>query len=99
MVLLLNLVSELQMLNFGAHPDGAKLLNFGRLGKGWRSVGGSRIPASLGEVDEVRGSTCLSSNPCDHRLFKMRKGPYKHGVPCMLQGRERTVAHLAWLTP
>lgn len=45
-VLLLNLVPEMQMLNFGAHPDGAKLLSFCRLGQGWHHVGCSEIPAS-----------------------------------------------------
>jgi hypothetical protein len=50
-VLLLNLVLEMQMLNLGAHPDGAKLLNFGRLGQGWHSVGGPGNPASLEEVN------------------------------------------------
>lgn len=50
-VLLLNLVLEMQMLNFGAHPDGVKLLNFGRLGQGWHSVGGLGNLASIEEVN------------------------------------------------
>lgn len=51
-VLLLNLVPEIQMLNFGAHPIGAKLLSSRRLGQGWHRVGCSEIPASQEEVNE-----------------------------------------------
>ena len=46
-VLLLNLVPEMQMLNFGAHPIGAKLLSSCRLGQGC-----AEIPAFQEEVNE-----------------------------------------------
>lgn len=72
-VLLPNLVLEMQTLNFGAHPNGAKLLNFGRLGHCWHGVGGLRIPTSREDVHEVRHGSCLSSNPCDQRLQKEEK--------------------------
>lgn len=97
-VLLLNLIPEMQMLNFGAHPVGAKLLSSRRLGQGWHHVGCSEIPASREEANEAGDSTHLSSNPRDQRLSTVRKRPHMHCVPCVLQGRERTTAHLAWLT-
>lgn len=97
-VLLLNLDPEMEVLNFGAHPDGAKLLSFRRLGQGWHCVGCSEIPASREEANETGNSTHLSSNSRDQRLSIVRKRPHIHCVPCVLQGRERTTAHLAWLT-